>query len=74
MHVESAVDREFEPQSLSKQTEIGICCFSAKYTTLSNKSRNWLAWNLDNMCLKWSDMSICSLFSCTIKIQLGMLV
>jgi hypothetical protein len=32
------VDREFEDQS--KDYKIAICCFSAKHTSLSNKSKD----------------------------------
>jgi hypothetical protein len=34
------VDREFEPrQGQTKDDTIGICCFSAEYTTLRNMSQ-----------------------------------
>jgi hypothetical protein len=46
------------PQSgQTKDYEIGICCFSAKHAALRRKSKDWLAWNQDNM-FEWSDMSI----------------
>ena len=54
----SAVDRGFNPQSgQTKDYEIGICCFSAKHVALRRKSKDWLAWNRDNVS-EWSDMSI----------------
>ena len=57
----SVVDREFEPRSgLTKDYKIGICCFSAKYVALSRKSKDWLAWNQNNVS-EWRDMSICGL-------------
>jgi hypothetical protein len=31
------------------KTEIGICCFSAKYIAFRSKSKDWLAWNQDNI-------------------------
>ena len=52
----SAVDRGFEPRSSqTKDNKIGICCFSAKHTTLRRKSKDWLTLNLNNVS-KWSDM------------------
>jgi hypothetical protein len=36
--------------------KIGICRFSSKHAALRRKSKNWLAWNQDNMS-KWIDMS-----------------
>ena len=51
----SAVDRVFDPQlGQTKDYKIGICCFSAKDAALRSKSKDWLAWNQDNV----SDMSI----------------
>ena len=53
----SAVDRGFEPRSgQTKDYKIGICCFSAKHAALRKKSRDWLAWNQNNVS-EWSDMS-----------------
>ena len=60
----------------SGQTEdytIGVCCFSAKHTTLRRKSKSW---NHDNVS-EWSDMSTLELlfqWASTIKIKLSMLV
>jgi hypothetical protein len=46
----SAVDREFKPRSgETKDYEIGICCFSAKYAALRGKSKDWLVRNQDNV-------------------------
>jgi hypothetical protein len=57
----SVVDRGFEPSLVqTKGYNIGICCFSDKYTALSRKSKDWLAQNQDNMS-EWGDMSICGL-------------
>jgi hypothetical protein len=73
----SAIYRGFEPRSgQTKDYEIGICCFSAKHTSLRRKSNNWLARNQNNVS-EWSDMSIRGLlfqWASTIKIQLGVLV
>jgi hypothetical protein len=57
----SAVDRGFEPQfSQSKDYEFGIFCLSAKHAASRRKSKDWLAWNQDNVS-EWSDMSTCGL-------------
>ena len=54
----SVVDRGFEPRSGHiKDFDIGICCFSAKQATLQRKSKDWLAWNQDNVS-EWGEMSI----------------
>ena len=46
-----AVDHGFEPWSgQTKDYEIGIFCFSAKYAALSRKSKDWLALNQYNVC------------------------
>jgi len=45
-----------------KDYKIGICCFSAKQTTLRRKSKDWLAGNQDNVS-EWGDMSTRGLFS-----------
>jgi hypothetical protein len=46
----SAVDCGFELRSgQTKDYEIGICCFSAKHTALRRKSKDWLAWNQNNV-------------------------
>ena len=37
-----------------------MCCFSAKLATLRRKSKDWLAWNQDNVS-EWGDMSIAEL-------------
>ena len=71
------VDRGFEPRSgQTKDYAIGICCFSAKHTTLRRKSKDWLPRNQNNVS-EWSDMSNRGLWfqsASTIKIQLGVLV
>ena len=58
----SVVDRGFEPRSgQTKDYEIGICYFFAKSAVLRKKSKDWLAWNQDNVS-EWGDMSISGLF------------
>ena len=53
----SVVDRGFESQSgQTKYYTVGICCFSAKHTAWRSKSKDWLAWNQNNV-YEWSDMS-----------------
>ena len=48
-----------EPQRhQTKDYKIGICCFSAKHTTLRRKSKDGLARNQDNMTFMWGNMSI----------------
>jgi len=45
-----AVDCGF--QLMSRQTKdykIGICCFSAKHTSIRSESKEWLAWKQDNV-------------------------
>ena len=53
----SAVDRGSEPRSgQTKNYKIDICSYSAKHTALKRKSKDWLAWNQNNVS-EWSDMS-----------------
>ena len=63
--VSSEIDRGFEPRSgETKDYEIGICCFSSRYSTyaaLTSKSKDWLAQNQYNV-FDWSNMSIRGLF------------
>jgi hypothetical protein len=47
--VSSAVDREFKPDQVKPDYKIGICCFSDKHAALRRKSKDWLAWNQDNV-------------------------
>jgi hypothetical protein len=72
-----AVDLGVEPRSSqTKDYKIGICYFFAKHATLRRKSKDWLAWNRDNVS-KWGDMSTCGLlfrWASTIKTQLSMLI
>ena len=57
----SVVDLGFVPRSgQTKDYENGICCFSAKHAALRSKSKDWLAWNQNNVS-EWSDISICGL-------------
>jgi hypothetical protein len=61
MLASSVVDRGYEPwSSQSKDYEIVICCFSAKHAALMSKSKDWLAWNQNNVA-EWGDMSITGL-------------
>ena len=55
--------------------KIGICCFSAKHAALRRKSKDWLAWNQENVS-KWGNMSNHRLFqwASTIKIEPSVLV
>jgi hypothetical protein len=67
----SAVDHRFLlcfGQTIDYKIE--ICCLFAKYAALRRKSKDWLAWNQNNMSV-WDDMSTCRLlfqWGCTIKI------
>ena len=55
------IDRGFERWSgQTKDNKIGICCFSAKHTTLKRKSKDWLTRNQNNVSM-WGDMSTCRL-------------
>ena len=63
MLASSVVNREFEPRAgQTKDYQIGICCFSTKRSALRRKSKDWLAWNQNNVS-KWSDMSTRGLVS-----------
>jgi hypothetical protein len=54
----SAVDQVFEPRSgETKDYTIGMCCFSAKRTSLRIKNKDWSTLNQDNVSER-SDMSI----------------
>jgi hypothetical protein len=56
--VSNAIYRGFEPRpDQTKDYEIGFCCFSAKYTVLRRKRKDWLARNQDNVS-EWDEMSI----------------
>jgi len=71
--VSRAVDRGFES---NQDYKIGMCCFTAKHAPLRRKSKDWLAWNQDNVSA-WSYMSILGLlfqWASTITIQLRVLV
>ena len=60
MLASSAVDCGFEHRSdQTKDSKIGICLFffSAKHAALRRKSKDWLAWNQDNVS-EWGDMFI----------------
>jgi hypothetical protein len=58
MLTSKVVDRGFESRlGQTKVYKIGICCFSAMYPALRRKSKDWLAWNQDNVS-EWDDMFI----------------
>ena len=58
MLTSSVVDHGFEPRSgQTKDYKIGIGCFSTIHLALRRKSKDWLAWNQDNVS-EWGDMSI----------------
>jgi len=44
------------PGLVKSKTEIGICFTSTKHAALRSKSKDWLAWNEDNVS-EWRDMS-----------------
>jgi hypothetical protein len=77
MLASSVVDCGFEPRlGQTNDYKIGICCFSAKYTALRRKSKDWLARNRNNV-FEWSDMSTRGLlfqWASTKKNQLRVLV
>ena len=53
----SAVDCGFEPRSgQTKDYENGICCFSAKHTSVRSKNKDWFSRSQDNV-FECSDMS-----------------
>ena len=61
----SAVNSWFKASTQLGQTKdynISICCFSAKFTPLKTKSKSWLAGNQDNVC-EWSDTSLQTIVS-----------
>ena len=63
MLTSSAVNLGFKPRlGQTKDYEIGICCFSTKHAALRRKSKDWLAWNQDNVS-EWGNMSTCRLVS-----------
>ena len=56
MLTSNARDRGFESWSgQTKDYKIGICCFSTKHTELRRKSKDWLAWNQNNVS-EWNNM------------------
>ena len=60
----------------TKDYQIDICCFSAKYAALKCKNKEWLAQNQDNVS-EWDDMSTRGLYSfsdLTQQFQLSVLV
>jgi hypothetical protein len=68
--VSSAVDHGLEPWlGQTKDSKIGICCFSAKHAALRRKSKDLLAWNQDNVS-EWGDMSIHGLVSVSYNVAL----
>jgi hypothetical protein len=77
MLTSSVVDRGFDLWSgQTKDYKIGVCCFSAKHAALRSKSKDWLAWNQNNVS-EWSNMSTHGLLfqlASTLKIQVSMVV
>ena len=53
----SMVDRGFEPRSGQTKDWNWYLWFSAKRAVLRRKSKDWLAWNRDNVS-EWGDMFI----------------
>ena len=54
----TVVDHGFEPRSgQTKDYKIDMCCFSAKHSALRRKSKEWFAWNQNNVS-QWGNMSI----------------
>ena len=50
MITSNVIDRVFEPRQVkTKDYEIGICCFFAKYTDLMSCIKDWLTRNLNNV-------------------------
>jgi hypothetical protein len=49
MLASSAIDWVRAPVGQTKDYKIGICYFSAKRTALRRKSKDWLAWNQNNV-------------------------
>jgi hypothetical protein len=73
----SVVDRGFELRSgQTKDSKMCMCCFSAKNAALKRKSKDWLAWNQDNV----SEWGTCLSADCCFselaleKIQISVLV
>jgi hypothetical protein len=40
--------------------KIGLCCFSAKHAVLRSKSKDWMAWNRNNVS-EWNNIFTCRL-------------
>ena len=58
VHASCAVDPVFEPRSgQTKDYSIGIYCFYAKHAVIRRKSKDWSAWNQNNVP-ECGDMSI----------------
>ena len=77
MLTSSVVDRGFDLRSgQTKDYKIGVCCFSTKHAALRNKSKDWLAWNQNNVS-KWCDIYTHGLLfqlASTLKIHVSMVV
>ena len=54
MFASSTLDHGFKGQT--KDYDIGICYFSTKRSELWSKSKDWLAWNQDNVS-EWRNKS-----------------
>jgi hypothetical protein len=55
--------------SQTKDYEISMCCFSAKHAALRRKSKDWLAWNHENV-FKLSNMTYLPVNCCFSELAL----
>jgi len=56
--VSCALERELESRSGEiKDYTIDICCFSLKHAAVRRKSKDWMAWNQNNVS-EWGNMSV----------------
>jgi hypothetical protein len=55
--------------SQTKDYKISICCFSAKHAALRRKSKDWLAWNHENV-FKLSNMTYLPVNCCFSELAL----
>jgi hypothetical protein len=75
-HARRECGRSWIRSGHSKDSKIGMCCFSAKHAALSRESKDLLPRNQNNVS-EWSDMFIRGLLfqlASTITIQLSVLV
>jgi hypothetical protein len=62
MNYNQICQRHLNSHMVLRTSVLELCCFSAKHATVSRKSKDWLARNLDNVS-EWGDMSTCGLLS-----------